>query len=97
MRKLRSDFIHDGEHGMPTDTAMTGTFQANLPSDLLSAVQHKGAAGPGNDLTVRSMKPSLMERLIGIFVSPKPKVVVSNKQVAKAPVKAPPPRVAARR
>lgn len=89
MRNLRADFIHDGERGMPTDTAMTGTFQANLPSDLLSAVQHKGAAGHGNDLTVRSMKPSLMERLIGIFVSPKPKAVVSDRPAPKAQAKAP--------
>lgn len=51
---------------MPPDTAMTGTFQANLPSDLLSAIQ-QGATRPGNDLTVRSMKPSLMERVIGMF------------------------------
>ncbi len=96
MRKLRADFIHDGEDGMPTDTAMTGTFQANLPSDLLSAIQRQGAEGPGKDLTVRSMKPSLMERIIGIFASPKPKVVVSDRAPAKAPAKAQ-PRAAARR
>jgi hypothetical protein len=51
---------------MPPDTAMTGTFQAKLPSDLLSAIK-QGVNGPGKDLNVRAMKPSLVERVIGMF------------------------------
>lgn len=58
---------------MPPDTAMTGTFQANLPTDLLSAVKRQGADGPGKDLTVRSMKPSLVERVIGMLSGKKAK------------------------
>ncbi len=57
---------------MPPDTAMTGTFQANLPSDLVSAIQRNGVKGPGKDLSVRSMKPSLMERMIGMMSKKKP-------------------------
>lgn len=56
---------------MPPDTAMTGTFQANLPTDLLSAIQRNDVKGPGKDLTVRSMKPSLFERVLGL-ISRKP-------------------------
>lgn len=52
---------------MPPDSAMTGSFQANLPTDLLSAIQRNDVKGPGKDLTVRSMKPSLVERLLAIF------------------------------
>ncbi len=52
---------------MPPDTAMTGSFQANLPTDLLSAIQRNDVKGPGKDLTVRSMKPSLGERLLALF------------------------------
>lgn len=52
---------------MPPDTAMTGTFQANLPTDLLSAIQRNDVKGAGKDLTVRSMKPSLGERLLSLF------------------------------
>lgn len=52
---------------MPPDTAMTGSFQANLPTDLLTAIQRNDVNGPGKDLTVRSMKPSLGERLMALF------------------------------
>lgn len=52
---------------MHPDTAMTGTFQANLPTDLLSAIERHDVKGPGKDLTVRSMKPTLGERLVALF------------------------------
>ncbi|HEU4530173.1 MAG TPA: hypothetical protein VFR59_03275 [Steroidobacteraceae bacterium] len=52
---------------MPPDTAMTGTFQAKLPTDLLSAIQRNAIEGPGKDFTVGSMKPSLMERFISLM------------------------------
>jgi hypothetical protein len=52
---------------MPSDTAMTGTFKAQLPADLLSAIHSNEVKGPGKDLTVRSMKPSLGERVLGWF------------------------------
>lgn len=67
---------------MPPDSAMTGTFQTNLPSDLLSAVQ-RGAISQRNDLTIGSMKPSLMERVIGLFSKPgtaKPQARVAAKR-----------------
>ena len=56
---------------MPPDSAMTCTFQTQLPTDLLSAIQRNGVAGPGKDLTVRSMKPSLVERVIAVFAGRK--------------------------
>jgi hypothetical protein len=52
---------------MPPDTAMTGTFQAKLPTDLLSAIQRNAISGPGKDLTVGSMKPSFVERFIALM------------------------------
>lgn len=55
---------------MPPDSAMTGTFQTSLPTDLLSAVQRDAVSGRRNDLTVGAMKPSIMERMIGLFAKP---------------------------
>jgi len=49
---------------------MTGTFQTSLPTDLLSAVQRDAVSGRRNDLTVGAMKPSIMERMIGLFAKP---------------------------
>jgi hypothetical protein len=52
---------------MPSDQAMTGTFKAGLPTDLLSAIDRHEVKGPSKDLTIRAMKPSLVERVIGML------------------------------
>jgi hypothetical protein len=52
---------------MPSDQAMTGTFKAGLPTDLLSAIDRQEVKGPSKDLTIRAMKPSLVERVIGML------------------------------
>jgi hypothetical protein len=51
---------------MTPDQAMTGTFKLKLPEDLLDAVQHN-PVDRGNDMTVVAMRPSLVERVIGLF------------------------------
>ncbi|HJS21070.1 MAG TPA: hypothetical protein VJ764_00310 [Steroidobacteraceae bacterium] len=50
---------------MNTNGSMTGTFQ--VPSDLLSALKASPVEDPGKGMEVRSMKPSLMDRLWALF------------------------------
>jgi hypothetical protein len=52
---------------MTPDHAMTGTFKTNLPADLLTAIERHSVSEAEVDLTVRSMKPSLVERMLGLF------------------------------
>jgi hypothetical protein len=55
---------------MTPEPAMTGTFKLKLPQELLVAIEHNPVT-PDNDLTVRAMKPSLVERVIGLFTARK--------------------------
>lgn len=61
---------------MPSDhsmsQAMTGTFKLKLPEELLAAVEHNPVER-GNDMTVVAMRPSLVERVIGLFSRRKPR------------------------
>lgn len=52
---------------MTPDEAMTGTFKMKLPQDLLNAIERQPKQDPNSDLTVGSMKPTLVERMIGLF------------------------------
>jgi hypothetical protein len=57
---------------MPGDTAATGTFQMNLPSDLMDELKRNRVARP-SPLKVEGMKPSLLDRLFGHLDDEKPK------------------------
>jgi hypothetical protein len=71
VRTVREPFDQDTwSAGMPSDEAMTGTFKAGLPTDLLSAIDRHDVKGPSKDLTIRAMKPSLVERVIGMLSKP---------------------------
>jgi hypothetical protein len=49
---------------MPGDNAATGTFQLNIPSDLMDEIKRTRVARP-SPLKVEGMKPSLLDRLFG--------------------------------
>ncbi len=46
---------------------MTGTFKLKLPPELLTALQQTPVQGPGKDMEVNAMRPSLMERVVEWF------------------------------
>jgi hypothetical protein len=52
---------------MTPDEAMTGTFKMKLPPDLLNAIEHHPVQEQSKDLTVGAMKPTLVERMLGLF------------------------------
>ncbi|HZF26915.1 MAG TPA: hypothetical protein VEZ88_11690 [Steroidobacteraceae bacterium] len=52
---------------MTPNPSMTGTFKMTLPSDLLNALKATPVEDPGKDLHLKAMKPSLMERVFGLF------------------------------
>ena len=51
------------------DPAMTGTFQIELPKDLIAQAKHSKAARKGSELQVEGWRGSwlsrLMEKLVG--------------------------------
>jgi hypothetical protein len=49
---------------MSGDTAATGTFKVNIPSDLVNELKRNRVARP-SPLKVDGMKPSLLDRLFG--------------------------------
>jgi hypothetical protein len=49
---------------MSGDNAATGTFQLNIPSDLMDEIKRNRVARP-SPLKVEGMKPSLLDRLFG--------------------------------
>jgi hypothetical protein len=57
---------------MPGDTAATGTFQLNIPADLMDELKRNRVARP-SPLKVDGMKPSLLDRLFGRLDEEKPK------------------------
>ena len=52
---------------MTPNPSMTGSFKMTLPTDLLHALKATPVEDPGKSLHLRSMKPSLMERIFGFF------------------------------
>jgi len=51
----------------PDEATMTGTFKMKLPADLLNAIEGQPVQNQAADLHVGSMKPTLVERMIGLF------------------------------
>jgi hypothetical protein len=51
----------------PDEATMTGTFKMKLPPDLLDAIEDQPLQSQAADLNVGSMKPTLVERMIGLF------------------------------
>ena len=49
---------------MSSDTAATGTFQVNIPSDLMTELKRNRVPRPSS-LKVDGFKPSLLDRLFG--------------------------------
>ncbi|HEY7377411.1 MAG TPA: hypothetical protein VH542_01885 [Steroidobacteraceae bacterium] len=52
---------------MTPNPSMTGSFKMTLPNDLLNALKATPVEDPGKSLHLKSMKPSLLERLFGFF------------------------------
>ncbi len=49
---------------MSSDTAATGQFQVNIPTDLVNELKRNGVPRP-NGLKVDGMKRTLLDRLFG--------------------------------
>lgn len=52
---------------MNSNASVTGTFRFQVPNDLLNALKASPVEDPGKGMEVHSMKPSLMDRLWGLF------------------------------
>jgi hypothetical protein len=52
---------------MTPNPSMTGSFKMTLSSDLLNALESTPVDDPGKNLELKSLKPSFMERVFGLF------------------------------
>ena len=52
---------------MTPNPSMTGSFKMTLPTDLLNALQATPVEDPGKNLELRGLKPSFVERVLGLF------------------------------